>query len=657
MTGRFGAFGLAMVILARAIMAAGAMPTTGPAAAEPWLARAEREILACPAETPKDLTAGQPHELAIMLYRLSPNSARQAMAIRLIDRAVAAEVARAKSADQLWGDYISGALCHAKVDDPAGARRMLAAADRPTHLPPTTEPMIRFARSFIDGFKAETLLRLGDRAAFKRVALPPLAADMTIDDLRADGLDAEAQFAAAWAGKQTAAEPGPATKPATTAASDLSDAAGFTPVDTVHKELASGNLAAAERAAAGIKRPSTTQPEGADMRDYYQAEAYALVAQASFRSGDFTRFHSGLDGFLAAARRDPAAYLSRQSQDLLELCARAKDQASFALLADTWRDSLAPKATSTPEDRIDYVEQISELARQCAAAGDIARYQSAVERAETVLAGVPPNDSRPDSVESAAHKRAIACSGSPPPARGRAMRPAWRTMRPSRSRQGRSIPMTATHPGMTLPRHAPMPADLTTRWPPPGKWKRIHMAFCPATSRGGWRMPDDSIRLGARCGELQPPSGSRRNMTWSFSRCAPGKRTAWRRESTRSRAPTNERSATSPQPARSSVVRMWGCYESSSRARNEPADNKILRPAFHPTSMKMPPGWGMRIYTLPMRRAYPIVMFCLLILVGLSYQLDSGVLFVCAIGAAVGLTIVQLTLEQRSRKKPPGGLQ
>jgi hypothetical protein len=72
----------------------------------------------------------------------------------------------------------------------------------------------------------------------------------------------------------------------------------------------------------------------------------------------------------------------------LKLCVRAGDRAGFDAVVREWESELEPLASQEAARQLDYVEQTAHIAFESAAIGDLGRYQTSVDRAEKVLAGV-----------------------------------------------------------------------------------------------------------------------------------------------------------------------------------------------------------------------------------------------------------------------------
>ena len=136
---------------------AGTTRTATPAAAEPWLARAQREIAGMPVDTPKEFGALDPAGLAFRVYHLAPNAARRALVARLICRGLKSEVDTAARRAGAWLIIMRVRLPWRYR--PEAARRFLQAADKPNGAAPTTDPLVPLFASWTESYRAETYLR------------------------------------------------------------------------------------------------------------------------------------------------------------------------------------------------------------------------------------------------------------------------------------------------------------------------------------------------------------------------------------------------------------------------------------------------------------------------------------------------------------------
>jgi hypothetical protein len=352
MRDRIGLVLIAMWLFSAAAGAATTKPATPGPAAEPWLTRAQREIADLPADAPNDLRPLQSYALAVTLYRLAPTTDRQALAAQLIDRAVKAEAEKKRSDEEVRLAYTVAALSHAAIDDADGARRLLAAADRPTGATPTSQPYVRLITAdYLSMALTETCLRLGDNAGFERAALNAFQANLVAGDLRADRLNDQAARATEWALKKYVA--------ATTQRSDSGNPSGTDP-ETNRREAArcqveAGDLAGAARAAALVEvdLPVEALPHAASGYDLCQAQI--VVARGCLGAGDLNGYRSARDAIIAAVRKDPDAQSDSFYHNVVNLCVRAQDPAGVAAVAAVWKAQFEPDASKDTAHRLLYV--------------------------------------------------------------------------------------------------------------------------------------------------------------------------------------------------------------------------------------------------------------------------------------------------------------
>ena len=130
-------FALALIVVVSPHM--WAAPTTGPAAAAPWLLRVERDIAALPAQTPQEMAVFQPGSFALWLYQVAPTPQRRESAMRYLDAACRTEIDKRQSDEQVRSAYIADAYFHAMLNDPDVAKQLLKKAEAPTGTRPTTD--------------------------------------------------------------------------------------------------------------------------------------------------------------------------------------------------------------------------------------------------------------------------------------------------------------------------------------------------------------------------------------------------------------------------------------------------------------------------------------------------------------------------------------
>ena len=105
-----------------------------------WLDRAEHELATLPADAHRDGPLPFPSELATEIYRSRPTDARRALAERFVNAGLKSQLSKSGLPEHMYQAYLDAALNFAMLDDSVAARRMLAAADKPTGLAPTTDP-------------------------------------------------------------------------------------------------------------------------------------------------------------------------------------------------------------------------------------------------------------------------------------------------------------------------------------------------------------------------------------------------------------------------------------------------------------------------------------------------------------------------------------
>jgi hypothetical protein len=370
------------------VAAAASPPATNPAdplqqrVARDWLDRAESDIAALPADTPADFILAQPHELAIALYRTAPTDDRRGLALRLIDRVAEVEAGKKKSAEQVRAAYVDAAMLHAQLDDLDGARRCLAAADKPSGALPSTDPIMPLADGFTQAFRAETMLLLGDRAAFERADLTPLGYAIIDRDLRGSGHPDEAKMVEDWAARKSKAQA--QTQPAGF------DDPGQDRVEAAKALATTGKWADAFKAAAAADVDLPVRKDEVVLRGYNTFNAFVAVGREARDAGSIDQYRLARTAAIDVLKKYPDGFFN--IMDLLDLCARARDKDGFSDAEAQFR-----LHNGKPSD----VRSLAQFGTLCARMGDIAGYLTAVDEAEQVL-------SKPDRDESAtAEQRAI----------------------------------------------------------------------------------------------------------------------------------------------------------------------------------------------------------------------------------------------------------
>jgi len=77
--------------------------------ADAWLDRAARDIAALPAQPVPEQIFLAPYSMVTQLYFTAPSDARRALAVRLVEREIKAEVDKHQSAEQTQTAYLAGA--------------------------------------------------------------------------------------------------------------------------------------------------------------------------------------------------------------------------------------------------------------------------------------------------------------------------------------------------------------------------------------------------------------------------------------------------------------------------------------------------------------------------------------------------------------------
>jgi hypothetical protein len=374
-----------MIAMPHLAIAAGA-PTTGPATAQLWLDRAQREIAALPVgDTSPDVVLVQPQLLSMYLYRMAPSNPRQALAIHLIDQDLQIEVDKKTSVVQVQAAYVGAAQLHAEVDDLDGARRLLALSKDPVDAPVADPSVQAIINAGINQYQADIALRLGNDAGFEQIDLPAIPAMFVAKNFRWEGLNALADKADDWAIKKYLAastQPAAPADPKMVPLPFFGDTGPELVVDAIQAEVDTGNFAAASQMAAKAEDnlPSTSLfSEG-----YLRCQAYRVIARAAVKAGDLAQYADARDAFIAVATKYPG---DRQSefQNFLGISIRADDKTGFAAIASLWKSAITDKASS-PTLRLEYAQETSQIAGLYGEFGDRDNCQSLIDEAEKVLA-------------------------------------------------------------------------------------------------------------------------------------------------------------------------------------------------------------------------------------------------------------------------------
>jgi hypothetical protein len=347
-------------------IAAAEPPATRPdgAQVQKWLDRAEHELAPMPADAPREGLLPAPEELATVIYHLSPSGDRRMLAERFVNAGLKSDLAKEQSAEQVSGAYLGAALEFAMLDDPPAARRMLAAADKPTGLPPTTNPVTQFMASQSNWITGQIELLLHDTAAFDKLNLTAEDAGMTADLLRYFGFDSPADYAATRRKKLLKDEAAKTGKPVP----------GPGTAD-IRECIQRDDLAGAARMAKQVAE---------NENGYTARSAYFLVAQGCVDDGDLPGYYQARDAILAIdGKTNPS--VDYELPPLLHLCTRVNDQAGFTQVADLWKSQFQHEATGRADSQLDYSRNRARLATEYAAMNDIADYQSAVSEAQKIL--------------------------------------------------------------------------------------------------------------------------------------------------------------------------------------------------------------------------------------------------------------------------------
>ena len=359
---------LAILALLTAATAAAAPPS-----AAPWFDRAERDIAALPAETPKDLAVLQPSDLAAWLFRTAPTEGRRQLAIRLTLRAADQYLKHPLSAEQEVATRVTTAAVLASFGDAGDARRWLAAADAPPTTSPTTDP---FVRTFVDPtgqpWRLEAQLLLGQPMPAVMPNLGGIGYLMLVRTLADDGrpdlarqvIDRQRTLLNARAATQPATD----TAAAADAASSRSEMA--------HELADTGDFAAALKEAATI---------GTGPQINWTVRAYGEIAQAAHHAGRTDVCRSAC-GEVVKLLPQPGVYDLSAAEEVAGLLLRSGDRAAAIAAADVVRhhlDQARPPALPT-----DGLSTRMRLAQFYVEAGDRADYRSLVERAEADLSAV-----------------------------------------------------------------------------------------------------------------------------------------------------------------------------------------------------------------------------------------------------------------------------
>jgi hypothetical protein len=336
------------------------------APAEVWLGRAEKEIAALPAETPKEFMLVQPQELAVQLYLTTPSNERRKFASSMIDRAVKRYLDHTDSAEHLQGIYSGGALEYATVGDFDNARRLLDLADQAGRAKPTAEPWAQMFNG--SGERAEAFLLMGDNAAFYKMKLPAPSVGVMADDLRSMGRLEEAKIADGTMKSAMDIFKDPSAKPAVDTGMDRVEKA---------RDLAeAGNYDQAFKVAATADDLPADKDGFRKDPGWYSFDAYASIARMAVRAGDLPHFAQAKTQAIELLKKYPSTNFS-ELNNFTDQCAKAKDHDAFEIAAQA--EQVQMQRSERPTDR---AYPWAHLAALYAEMGDNANYSATAERAE-----------------------------------------------------------------------------------------------------------------------------------------------------------------------------------------------------------------------------------------------------------------------------------
>jgi hypothetical protein len=337
-------FALALIVVVSPHM--WAAPTTGPAAAAPWLLRVERDIAALPAQTPQEMAVFQPGSFALWLYQVAPTPQRRESAMRYLDAACRTEIDKRQSDEQVRSAYIADAYFHAMLNDPDVAKQLLKKAEAPTGTRPTTDQNVSWGVNFMQSqMQGAALLRLKDEAGFERLNMDEIQSDLVASDLARWGFKEEADKAYGWAARQRSFA---ATAPSQSPFHDPQ----VEQLDLVRAYIHSGELTKASAEAARLRE----MDRKADT--VWSGSAYVDLAKAFAKASDHDRYIATRDAFVSLGGKS----YRQDEQDMLGVCVHAHDPTGFNAIADIYCEQLEPLARGGPRDQLDYANEMARLA-------------------------------------------------------------------------------------------------------------------------------------------------------------------------------------------------------------------------------------------------------------------------------------------------------